>query len=99
MIRWVLVLLACLIAFHGAPVVAQGQCGTHAGMMAQLDREYSEGRIGLGLSGPMSAFEIWVSAETGTWTILQIYPNGMACVRASGERWQSDVPYIPGDPA
>ncbi len=99
MIRWTLTLFAALIALHDAPVAAQGNCGNHASMMAQLDRFYGEDRLGVGLTGPDSAVEVWTSQETGTWTILEVFPNGAACVRASGKEWHNDPPAAPGDPA
>ncbi len=94
-------LIAMLVAFaFGGPAVAQGTCGTHANMMAQLDMKYGETRRGAGLSGPQSIFEMWASSEgERTWTILQVYPSGMACVRASGNDWETDPPVVPGDPA
>ncbi len=92
-------LLAMLVAFAlGGPAVAQQACGTHASMIAQLDLRYGETRHGIGLSGPQSAFEVWVSDETGTWTILKVYPSGQACLMASGEGWKTDPPVVPGDP-
>ncbi len=93
------ILLAALIALQGAPAAAQGNCGTHATMIASLDQKYGEVRLGAGLSGPQSVFEIWASDEPPyTWTILKVYPSGKACLMASGEGWLTGPPVAPGDP-
>ncbi len=94
-----LLTVAMLVALaFGGGAVAQQTCGTHASMIAQLNLKYGETRHGIGLSGLLSAFEVWVSDETGTWTILKVFPSGQACMMASGEGWQTDPPVVPGDP-
>ena len=104
MTRRATILLAFVIALHGAPVaagltVAQTFCGSHASMIARLDMQYGESRRGSGLSGPQSGFEIWASDEPPfTWTILKVYPSGLSCLMASGNGWQSDPPVAPGAP-
>ena len=90
---------AMLVAFAvGGPAVAQSNCGTHATITMNLDMQYGESRHGIGLSGPGSAFEIWANDETGSWTILKVYPSGQACWMASGEGWEVDPPVPPGKP-
>ncbi len=90
MTRWTTILLASLIALQGAPVAAQMACGSHASIMIQLDRDYGEVRQGRGLTG-LTILELWVSEATGTWTILDVYPSGMACVKAVGKLWRADA--------
>ncbi len=82
----------------GGGAAAQTTCGTHASMIASLDMKYSETRRGGGLAGPSAVFEIWASDNPPfTWTILKVMPNGMACVMAVGEDWQTDPPVAPGE--
>ena len=89
---------AMLVAgFFGGPAVAQSSCGLHASMTMKLDMRYGEVRLGTGM-GVSNLFELWASAETGTWTILEVFPSGMACVRAVGEGWTVDPPVPPGKP-
>ena len=82
----------------GGGAVAEPTCGLHATMIMKLDLQYGESRHGIGLSGPGSAFEIWANDETGSWTILKVYPSGQACWMASGEGWEVDPPVPPGKP-
>jgi hypothetical protein len=65
--------------------------------------KYGEGLRSIGLiagdGGALStAMEIHVNEETGTWTILQMRPDGMACLVAYGEYWSAVAPKK-GDPA
>ena len=92
-------LLAILVAFaFGGSAVAQQGCGTYAGMTAQLDMKYGEVRLGAGRS-PTKIYELWASPDTGTWTILEVFADGTACMRVAGEGWTVDPPVPPGAPA
>ena len=71
---------------------AQSGCGDRNAMVEQLSRTYGEMRKGAGLAGQTALFEVWASNATGTWTILKIYPNGVACVVAVGENWHDAQP-------
>lgn len=92
------------LAFLMFPVAAEGQpvpCGARDAVVAQLGDKYGETRRGAGLSGPSAIFEIFASEQTGSWTLLRTGTNGLSCVIAVGEGWQSEpVPLTPvGDPA
>ncbi len=88
-------LLALLAALHGAPVAAQMTCGQYDNWVETLNSKYGETRRSSGIS-VQTVFETWANEKTGTWTIMSVYPNGRACVVASGENWQEDKPGIPG---
>ena len=81
----------------GGGAVAQSTCGLHASMIMKLDMRYGETRLGIG-KGRKNLFEMWANIETGSWTILEVFPSGMACVRAVGEGWTVDPPVPPGKP-
>ena len=90
MIR-LLTLTAFLIALYGDPVAAQMACGPRAVIVMQLDLKYGETRRGSGVRGPTAIYEVWANCNTGTWSILQITPNGWACVMAVGEGWSDEA--------
>ncbi len=71
---------------------AQSACGDRTAMVEQLSRTYGEERKGAGLAGQTALFEIWASDVTGSWTILKTYPNGTACLIATGENWHDELP-------
>lgn len=88
MTRRLILALAPVIALYGPPSAAQMACGPRADIVRQLEDRYGEARQGMGLGGPASIFEVWVNLETGTWTILKTYTNGVACIFAAGDGWQ-----------
>ena len=89
---------AMLVALaFGGSASAQHTCGTHASMIMKLDMRYGETRLGIG-KGRKNLFEMWANIETGSWTILEVFSSGMACVRALGEGWTVDPPVLPGKP-
>jgi hypothetical protein len=76
-------------------------CGHRAEIVASLGGKFGETRHGGGLAGPSAIFELFASEKTGTWTILRTGANGMSCVMAVGNGWQSDDAPVSaiGDPA
>ncbi len=79
------------VAAIGPPALAQTAipCGNHKVITDQLKARFSEARVGAGLQTSDTLMELWSSDETGSWTVLIIRPNGVACVVASGEHWYS----------
>ena len=75
--------------------LAQGltqACGNRAVIIERLELKWGEQLAGGGLQNAASIFEIWMSAEKGTWTILKTHANGTACVMASGTDWLVTAP-------
>ena len=35
--------------------------------------------------------QLWVSEQTGTWTVVKFMADGHACVKAQGTSWSADV--------
>ena len=55
-------------------------------------RNGGEHFVGGGLQSASSSYEVWISAEKGTWTILKTSANGTACVMAAGTNWLDSLP-------
>ncbi len=79
--------LASIIASIAAvsPTYAQ-QCIGTPDMYATLDGKYKEERKGLGFTDNGAVVEFWVS-ESGTWTVVATFPDGVSCGIASGDDW------------
>lgn len=74
------------------------QCAPRDAMVEGLASRYGESRHGIGLVANNAVMELFASDETGTWTILITLPNGLTCLVASGENYET-VPAAPqGDP-
>ena len=83
------VLCAALMAvFFVSPAFGQS-CGNFQAAHNNLAEKYGEAPVGEGLTHDGAALRVYANPETGTWTVLTIHPNGVACVRASGEDWQA----------
>ncbi len=99
MVRAIYVLFVAVFALVVSPAFAQVQqgCGSHASFIAQLDLKFGEARLGSGMAGGI-LFELWASEETGTWTLLRVFPTGWSCIKAAGEGWHTDPKKLPGEP-
>ena len=75
------------------PAAAQGMqaCAERAQVVEKLASAYGETRQGVGLGASNGLVEMFVSQETGTWTITITRPGGQTCLIASGQAWE-DAP-------
>ena len=78
----------CLVSLVAAPATAQMVCGNHADIEKRLETGYQEYRTAVGLAHNNAMIEIYTS-EKGTFTIVLTRPNGMSCLMAVGEGWES----------
>ena len=74
---------------------AQTHCAERNIVTERLTLNYGEQFFGGGLRNSESIFEVWMSAEKGTWTIIMTTPNGQACVMAAGTDWREALPETP----
>ena len=86
-----------LLAALASPAAAQSACGDHAAIVERLADHWGESRRSMGLAANNSMIEIYVSEETGTWTITATTPGGPTCLIASGDAFQSYGAPIPGE--
>jgi hypothetical protein len=74
------------------PTVAQAQgltCLPRAALIERLEGRYKEHLAGGGLQSPQQLLEVWASDETGSFTVFVTRPDGVACVVATGQHWNS----------
>lgn len=98
------IILAALLAV--TPIAAfaqqdQRNCAPREAVTERLNERYGETRLGAGLAGDSSVvLEIWANQETGSWTITATNVNGVTCLIASGEAYQTVTEaLVEGDPA
>ncbi|NNU78927.1 hypothetical protein HMH01_00615 [Halovulum dunhuangense] len=83
---------ACLTLACTAPLpaFAQGRpCGDRDAIVDHLRDRFGEERVSAGLSASNGILEVFVSATTGSWTILVTTPAGQTCLVAAGEAWEN----------
>ncbi|MGX0904116.1 hypothetical protein ACSSV8_002702 [Roseovarius sp. MBR-79] len=74
------------------PDMAQAQglaCLPRAALIERLEGRYKEHLAGGGLQSPQQLLEVWASDETGSFTVFVTRPDGVACVVATGQHWNS----------
>ena len=77
------------------PATAQQGCDAYVKIAMNLNMMYGESRHSQWLA-PHSIFELWANEEKRTWTLLQIYPGGRACLKTAGEGYAEFEPMPPG---
>ena len=88
--------LAFLIGAHAEPAMAeQGMvpCGGRDAMAERLETGYDEKPSALGLSSTGRLIEVYTS-PSGTWSIIMTRPDGISCLVAVGESWQTMSPHV-----
>lgn len=85
---WLAVVLAAW-ARPAAPALAQMPlaCGDRADVVEQLRAKFGEVPRAIGLTRGGAVIELFVSEE-GSFTILLSFPNGRACLQATGDQWE-----------
>lgn len=72
-------------SFAATSVDAQNRnCGPHDAVIAHLATKYGESRQMMGLAANNMVMEVFVSEESGSWTITATNSSGVACLVASG---------------
>lgn len=85
-----LITLAALAIFAlPATASAQPQCAQRDQVVARLAQKYGEVRQSIGLAPNNGVFEVYASKDTGSWTILVTGTNGMSCMVASGQAFET----------
>ena len=85
-------------SFAATTVDAQNRnCGPHDQVTAHLASKYGENRQMMGLAANNMVMELFVSDETGTWTITATNGAGVACLVASGTNADTVAMALPED--
>jgi hypothetical protein len=92
------VILTSLISMNAASTVAaqNANCAARAVVLETLAGKYGENRRSIGLAPQGQVVEVFASAQTGTWTITVTRPDGLTCMIASGQSYETlDEPLRP----
>lgn len=95
---------AAVFMLAAMPAAAQQQnCGPRELVVERLTNNYGETRQARALGSNNTLVEVWASTEgsdpTGSWTITVTRPNGVTCLVASGQAYETlSEPLVEGDP-
>lgn len=86
--------VAYLVATNSA--AAQGRnCAPRERVVERLAEGYGESRQSIGMGANNAVVEVYASAETGSWTITVTQPNGVTCLVASGQQFETLAEALP----
>ncbi|EAQ04385.1 hypothetical protein OB2597_09584 [Pseudooceanicola batsensis HTCC2597] len=88
--------LAALLLFT-IPAHARTSCAPRDLVVERLASTYGETRRSIGLGAGNRMVEVFVSSETGSWTITATRPGGITCLVASGEAFETYAEALPLD--
>jgi hypothetical protein len=70
-------------------------CGPRLAVVERLAQGYGETRQSIGLGANNAVVEVFASTETGSWTITITRPNGLTCLVASGQAFETLAEVLP----
>lgn len=70
-------------------------CGPRPDVLQRLAETYGETRRGIGMARQGTVMEVFASDDTGTWTITVTLPNGLTCLVAAGEAYETLAEPLP----
>jgi hypothetical protein len=78
--------------------VPQTVCKPWREVVSELGDRYAERPVAYGTQPNGHLLQVFVSEQTGTWTLVTMRPNGTACLIGAGQGWEA-VPKPNADPA
>lgn len=91
--RIVFAVVFCAVAM---PVQAQGaNCAPRDTVVTRLAERYGETRQSIGLGANNAVIEVFAAQATGTWTITVTSANGVTCLIASGQAYETMAEALP----
>lgn len=73
----------------GSALAQQVPCALRANVLSHLKSKYEETPVAIGLTNDGGLVELITADDGKTWTLIVTNPNGMACLIATGESWES----------
>jgi hypothetical protein len=80
-----LVLLIGFTLFSPLTALAQQNCGELTKMRTQLEKQYKEKLVVMGVTSKGELLTIFATRDGSTWTFILNYPNGKSCILGVGE--------------
>ncbi|MEM6588730.1 MAG: hypothetical protein AAF641_09810 [Pseudomonadota bacterium] len=90
-----------VLATTATAQTAAANCAPRDVVLERLADRYGESRQSVGLGSNNAVVEVFASQETGTWTITVTSVNGLTCMVASGQSYEtlSEAAPVAGDDA
>lgn len=94
---WKLTFGLAIMVLAADKVTAQTQraCAPRDAVVTRLADKYGETRRSIGLGTNNQMVEVFASDESGSWTITVTLPNGMTCLMATGQAYETMADLLP----
>lgn len=94
----VLLTMALATISPAAPLQTTAHCAPRDRVVERLAGTYGETRRSMGLGADNAVVEVFASDASGSWAITVTLPNGLTCIVASGQAFETmaDAPPAPG---
>lgn len=66
-----------------------GRCLARSAALNRLKTNFRERPVGMGLANNGGVIELLRSPATGSWSLILTMPDGITCIVAAGENWES----------
>ena len=87
------VLLGLILSVGMAiPAFAQQQCAPYEQVPAMLEATYGEVLTAQGIVDPTHVVQLYRNPVTGSFSIIGVDTQGVACMLAGGDYWDATVP-------
>lgn len=83
------------LTFAGPALAQSNNCAPRDKVVDRLAAKYGETRQSIGLGTDNAVVEVFASDDTGTWTITVTRTDGMTCLVASGQAFETLVEALP----
>ncbi len=86
-----LAVLTAVAAATMAPSIAEAKrvCDKRADVLTHLAKKYSEKPTSVGVTANGGIVELLSEKSGKTWTLIVSMPNGISCLLAAGQDWDS----------
>lgn len=86
-----------ILAATQLPAQGRNNCAPRDVVLDRLAQSYGETRQSIGLGGNNVVVEVFASSETGSWTITATMPDGVTCLMASGQAFETLAEALPAN--
>jgi len=75
-------------AAESAAQAVQAPCKPWKEVAQYLGEHYSEHPVAVGLQSDGSLLQVYAAQNASTWTLVNMRPDGMACLISAGKAWE-----------
>lgn len=96
--KMTMIVTAAAVLMTGPALAQSGpNCAPREIVVDRLASKYGETRQSMGLGANNAVVEVFASDDSGSWTITVTSANGMTCLVASGQAYETLAEVLPAE--